>query len=50
MAFVIGIKAWIDVRTHIDILWIRQIEYFYLKGIATVAMKLKDAYSLEGNL
>ena len=30
----IGIKPWIDVRTHIDILCIRQIKYFYLKGIA----------------
>ena len=36
MAFTIGIKAWIDVRTHIDILWIRQIEYFYLNGIEEV--------------
>ena len=30
----IGIKAWIDVRTHINILWMRQIVYLYLKGIA----------------
>ena len=34
MEFTIGIKPWIDVRTHIDILCIRQIKYFYLKGIA----------------
>ena len=34
MAFTIGINAWIDLRTHIYILWIRQIDYFYLKDIA----------------